>query len=187
MDEKIEKFKNGIFRLNTSKFGTVAELLVQEEYNLTDSDNNYYDKKDENNKKIEIKFSKALPKTPKITKENLVEQCINSSSNTNTPIKSTEITDSDFDCNFQQVKKKEFDYLYYGIFFEDKISIFGMDKNQLDKKGNNYSDKQHKGNQGEGQFHINQKTIEHHLKKYHLKDISYEDFYKKFSDKKGKN
>ena len=32
-----------------------------------------------------------------------------------------------------------------------------------------YSDHQHRGNTGEGQFHINNRTIETHLKKYTIK------------------
>lgn len=31
-----------------------------------------------------------------------------------------------FDCNIQQVKRKEFDLLYYGLFFADKIEVYKM-------------------------------------------------------------
>lgn len=39
-----------------------------------------------------------------------------------------------------------------------------------------YSDKQHKGNSGEGQFHIKKGNISYHLKKFLVNIYSYEDF-----------
>ena len=40
-----------------------------------------------------------------------------------------------------------------------------------------YSDFQHKGNIGEGQFHINRQTLQIHLDYYHHKTLSYEELY----------
>ena len=44
-----------------------------------------------------------------------------------------------------------------------------------------YSDHQHRGNTGEGQFHINNRTIETHLKKYTVKWLTYEELYNLFT------
>ena len=44
------------------------------------------------------------------------------------------------------------------------------------KKFNGYCDKQHDGNIGEGQFHINNKTFIDH-KQYLIKEISYQQLY----------
>ena len=54
---------------------------------------------------------------------------------------------SSFDCNIQQVKTKEFDVLYYGLFFEDIIHNYRI-KSDLVKNIPGYSDKQHRGNVG---------------------------------------
>lgn len=43
-----------------------------------------------------------------------------------------------------------------------------------------YSDKQHRGNVGEGQFHINNKNISEH-EKYLDKKVTYEELYELFS------
>jgi hypothetical protein len=40
-----------------------------------------------------------------------------------------------------------------------------------------YSDRQHKGNVGEGQFHITQKNLQSHLGKYFNKTLSYDELY----------
>ena len=37
----------------------------------------------------------------------------------------------DFDCNIQQVKRLEFDVLYYGLFFADRIAIFKMHSSEI--------------------------------------------------------
>jgi hypothetical protein len=86
-----------------------------------------------------------------------------------------------FDCNIQQVKRREFDALYYGLFFSDCVQIFRIKSSdiRIRAKGGNigYSDKQHKGNVGEGQFHITEKNLQTHLDKYFHKTLSYDQLY----------
>ena len=80
------------------------------------------------------------------------------------------------DCNIQQVKRKEFDILYYGLFFADKIEIFKMNTSDVfDCPG--YSDKQHRGNEGEGQFHLNQDNLDYHRAHYYVASLTYEELY----------
>lgn len=51
------------------------------------------------------------------------------------------------------------------------------------KKIDGYSNKQHRGNKGEGQFHITNSNIKKH-RKQHLKDtLSYEELYKLLEQK----
>jgi hypothetical protein len=38
-----------------------------------------------------------------------------------------------------------------------------------------YSNKQHKGNEGEGQFHVNQRTLQYHIDNHHFATLSYTD------------
>lgn len=44
-----------------------------------------------------------------------------------------------------------------------------------------YSDFQHKGNEGEGQFHLNQKTIGWHLENKFVQWLTYGELYELFS------
>ncbi len=94
-----------------------------------------------------------------------------------------------FDANIQQIKRVEFDVLYYGLFFADVIVIFKLTSAQLktqaeisaEGSGHDYvnisfSDRQHKGNIGEGQFHINNRTLDIHLTHFHYRTIPYADF-----------
>ena len=82
----------------------------------------------------------------------------------------------DFDCNIQQVKRSEFDVLYYGLFFADHIAIFKMYSNEI-LSCFGYSDKQHKGNEGEGQFHLNRSSIDYHMQNHFVQWLTYEELY----------
>jgi hypothetical protein len=82
-----------------------------------------------------------------------------------------------FDCNIQQIKRGEFDDLYYGIFFSDCVAIFHIESGEIGSQIY-YSDRQHKGNLDEGQFHVNQKTIQYHEEPYLYNKLSYDKLYK---------
>jgi len=90
--------------------------------------------------------------------------------------------DHRFDCNIQQVKRAEFDVLYYGLFFSDCIQIFRIESSIIKENRHGgrifYSDFQHKGNAGEGQFHINPSTLQIHLDFYHYKMLTYDELHK---------
>ena len=74
----------------------------------------------------------------------------------------------------QQIKVKLFDKMIYLLFFNDVIEIFEITKKQILKdKKISYSNKQHRGNTGEGQFHVNNKTYNHHKKTYFVESITY--------------
>ena len=178
MDSKVRRIRNGIFSLNTRRFGTVAELMIKKLYNLDSSDSLAYDLRCDDTK-IEVKFSTVLKscKEP-ITSKNAVKQIINSNTE-NRMLTFEEAKKSAFDCNIQQVKPSEFKLLYYGCFFKDKIMICKIGKTQLlndDKIF--YSDHQHRGNVGEGQFHINNRTLNNHIEKYFVQWLTYEELYK---------
>jgi len=187
MDEKIKKFKDGIFALNTRRFGKVAELMIKKLYELKDSDNLAYDLKAVNGKKIEVKFSTVLKKCEStIDDSNLIKVVIDSNLE-NRKLTFEESKKFKFDCNIQQVKGKEFDYLYYGCFFEDIIMVCGISPAEI-KNGNiSYSDHQHRGNVGEGQFHINNLTIKKHIDKYLICWLTYEDLFEMFEPEKVAN
>lgn len=181
---QVEEFRDGIFSLNTRRFGKVAELMIKELYGLgnaqSDASGAYDLFSDDEQKKIEVKFSTVLRKCKEnINSENVIGQIMESNLETRM-LEYGEIASVDFDCNIQQIKRKEFDVLYYGCFFGDKIMICKMDSDEiLDCYG--YSDKQHRGNEGEGQFHIKNDTIDFHLNKYLITWLSYEELFALFN------
>ncbi len=181
MRKEIEEFRDGIFSLNTRRFGKVAELMIQKIFKLNDSDNLAYDLKASSGEKIEVKFSTVLKKCEKnITYDNLLESVIASNID-NRMLTFDMAKKTPFDCNIQQVKVKEFKKLYYGCFFEDKIMICKISANEIIKDHEIfYSDHQHRGNVGEGQFHISNKTLDKHLKKYLVMWMTYEELYNLF-------
>lgn len=171
----IEEFRNGIFSLHTRRFGSVAEIMIKKIYNMSDSAVLNFDK-EKDGKRIEVKFSRGLKKNDAtIIESNVIEQCLKGSPN-NRSILSTEATQCQFDCNIQQIKNKEFDELYFGIFFKDIIEIFKITAQEIQDLSN-YSNKQHRGNVGEGQFHLNQKNIEEYREKYLIRSLTYEELY----------
>lgn len=177
MDNEIKEFRDGIFALRTRRFGTVAEIMIKKLYNLSDSYSLAFDKINNNTKeRIEVKFSTVMKKNDsKIDEENIIIQC-KKANLSNRAMKSSEIGTCKFDCNIQQIKCNEFDILYYGLFFSDKLEIFKMDKNEvLSCQG--YSNKQHRGNEGEGQFHLNQDNLKFHREHYLQKILTYEELY----------
>lgn len=176
MNNQIDKFKKGIFSLFTRRFGTVAEYMIEALCNFKISQNQFHDRYDDiNSKRIEIKFSRVMKSNDeKIKKANIVEQILYSGDFEKRYLSSEEVSEYPFDCNIQQIKAKEFDILYYGLFFSDKIAIFKMTNEEV-IACNGYSDKQHKGNTGEGQFHIKNDNYKQHLKNNLVQWLSYDE------------
>ena len=173
----IETFRDGIFALRTRRFGNVAEIMIQKMFKLENSNTLNYDKFDNATKdRIEIKLSTVMKaNNNSINEDNVIEQILNANVSQRA-IKYSEINEYNFDCNIQQVKCDEYDILYYGLFFADKILIFKMSSEQtINCPG--YSNKQHRNNEGEGQFHINNKNIEYHLKNHLVDEIDYKKLY----------
>ena len=136
MEEKYEKLRDGIYALRTRRTGKVAEIMIKKMLGLEKPDSIFYDLLDtENNKKVEVKFSIAMrANAKKITEENVIEEIMKALKEKRF-LKYEEAFNCAFDCNIQQIKTKEFDILYYGIFFSDKIIIFKMTKKEFEEKG----------------------------------------------------
>ena len=180
MDAKIVEFRDGIFALRTRRFGTVAELMIRDLISLSKGKNQIHDLYDEaEGKRIEEKFSNVMnANEATITEKNMIDQCIKANV-AKRAMKSDELHLYSFDCNIQQIKRREFDILYYGLFFADRIAIFKMDTSEI-LSCFGYSDFQHKGNEGEGQFHLNQQSIDFHFKNHFVQWLSYEELYNLF-------
>ena len=171
-----EKFRDGIIDMNTRQFGTVAEIVVMLLKNCMESKKLEFDLVDIHDKRVEVKASKVLKKQQlTITIENFYTIILNNS-NRDRLIAQKDVKNFDFDCNIQQIKEKLFDRLVYLLFFEDIIEIIEINRKQIVKdKRIFYSRKQHRGNVGEGQFHVNNKTYDHHKKNYFLGSIPYKE------------
>lgn len=178
MDEKvINEFRDGIFALRTRRFGTVAEIMIKKLYDLDEAGSLAYDKfARDTDERVEVKFSTVMKENDdKIRDDNVIEQC-KKANLANRAMKSTDVGRYNFDCNIQQVKRREFDVLYYGLFFADTVEIYKMDSTEI-QYCPGYSDKQHRGNKGEGQFHLNQDNIEFHREKYLQRILKYDELY----------
>lgn len=180
MNNTVKEFRDGIFALRTRRFGTVAELMIEALYDYHQSHNQFHDRYDAvTNSRIEIKFSTVMKENEaRVSAKNLIDQCIKANVG-NRAMNSSDIHNFSFDCNIQQVKRAEFDVLYYGLFFADKIAIFKMTSEEvLSCPG--YSDFQHKGNEGEGQFHLNQGSIDWHFQNRFVQWLNYDELYTLF-------
>lgn len=167
-NKKLEQFKSGIFSLGTN-FGELAQVMIEELEKFTPADGKYFDLLDSDNKKIEVKFSRAKKKLKALKKSNIIELCLSSASDSRV-LTEDDARETTFDCNIQQIKPSEFDILYYGIFFKDKIVIFKVKSNNVPSMPG-YSI-QHKGG-SEYQFHINKSNYAKHKKEHFYKDLTY--------------
>jgi hypothetical protein len=177
-----EKLRSGIFALRTRRFGSVAECMVKRLLKCSLSRSLFHDLYDDAQRhRIEVKFSIVQKKSEQTVTEQTVLRCIEDATAENRMVAFAAWREHEFDCNIQQVKRTEFDVLYYGLFFSECIKIFRIESKYI--KQNNrggqiyYSDFQHKGNRGEGQFHINLNTFQVHLDHYHYKTLTYDELY----------
>lgn len=184
MTNEIKEFRDGIFALRTRRFGTIAELMIETLYNFKSPHNQFHDRYNEvGHQRIEIKFSTVMKTNEAIiNRSNAIDQCKKANLG-NRALNSTDMYTYDFDCNIQQVKRLEFDVLYYGMFFADRIAIFKMLSNEI-TSCYGYSNKQHKGNKGEGQFHLNHNSIDYHMQNHFVKWLTYEELYNLLNIKK---
>ena len=175
----VSQFREGIFLLNTRRFGKIAEIMIKQIYHFDWSHSKYYDLYDSNNQqKIEVKFSTVREKaTTPINENNAIEQVLYASKS-NRPVCYSERFTTQYVCNIQQVKKALFDVLYYGLFYKDKICIFKIPASNINPTTcPSWSEKQHKGNKNEGQFHITNETLTSHLNDAIERELSYDELF----------
>lgn len=182
------KLRDAIFSLHTRKFGGVVEKLVEtilEEFGFIVEKSNdlSYDRK-VNDLNDEIKGSRVLGKSVlNLETDNIVESLLKHET-----FRFVNVEDklgAEWDCNIQQIKTKLFKTLWYVLFFGDCVAIFKIGANEIvEDKNISYSNKQHRGNKGEGQFHVTDKNIKYHLDNYLVKKITYIEVYNKLNKKK---
>ena len=152
----------------------MAEIMIKKLKGLGKSKNMFHDLFDTaGGKRIEVKFSRVGQNLDKLTEHNLLE-CILKEQGTDRRVKFADWQDHQFLCNIQQVKRSEFDGLFYGMFFDDCIKIFYIEPKDIDASIG-YGDRQHKGNVGEGQFHITEKNLQLHLDRHLVNTLGYQE------------
>ena len=178
----IKLFRNGIFLQQTSRFGRIAEIMIQKKYHFSKPPvkTTKYDLWDGNvNQRIEVKFSTVREKNnERITESTIVNQCLVAKFQ-NKPIAYAHRELKCFDRNIEQVKTGEFDILYYGLFFWDKILIFRIDTAGISAIPG-WSSKMHRGKANkyiEGQFHITNDNVQHHIDNYLIDTLTYKQLY----------
>jgi hypothetical protein len=177
-----DALREGIFFLNTRRFGTVAELIVKRLVKLGKGRSLFHDLYDDvASKRVEVKFSRVLKKSLTLITEATLLRCIEEATSEERMVSFEHWQTTEFDCNIQQIKRREFDVLYYGLFFSDCVAIFHIGSEQIGPQIY-YSDRQHKGNIGEGQFHINQDTLQIHLSNYLYQTLTYDKLLELLSD-----
>ena len=183
------KLRDAIFSLHTRKFGSVVEVLVEKilkefEFLVERPKDLSYDRKI-NGLKDEIKGSRVLSKSVlDLNTDNLVETLLAHESHRFVNLSGD--TKIHWDCNIQQIKTPLFNTLWYVLFFGDCVAVFKIASDKIVQDKNiSYSNKQHRGNEGEGQFHVNEKNIKYHLENYLVKTITYKEVYEKLSKKLG--
>lgn len=166
--------RDGIFALHTRRFGSVAEVMIRRMIKCGRARNLFHDLYDDAAQhRIEVKFSRVQKAAETVITETTVLRCIEESTSVQRMVPFADWKKYAFDCNIQQIKRAEFDVLYYGLFFSDCVTIFRINSQDIGSQIY-YSDKQHKGNIGEGQFHINQDTLQFHLTHYLYNTLTYD-------------
>lgn len=176
-EKELEQFKSGIFSLGTN-FGELAQLMIEKLEKFKPANGKYFNLLDSNNRKIEVKFSRAKKKLKSLQSSNIIDLCMNAVTDSRV-LAERDATKVIFDCNIQQIKPSEFDMLYYGIFFKDKIVIFIAKSNEVPNMPG-YSI-QHKGGT-EYQFHIKKTTYKYHKENYFYKELTYLELFKLFEN-----
>lgn len=179
---EILQFRDGIFALNTRRFGSVAEIMIKKLFGFEDSGTIMYDLFDLiHNARIEVKFSRVMKEnSEKICDDNVLSQCLEAAFLENRSLESNELELNRFDSNIQQIKRDNFDVLFYGLFFTDCIEIFTINAIDIPSVPG-YSDYQHYGNKGEGQFHISNNSIYFHRQNYFKMALTYNDLFELFN------
>ena len=181
------KLRDVIFSLHTRKFGNVVEklvetILIEFGFIVKKSTDLSYDRQI-NSSNDEIKGSRVLGKSVlNLENKNIIESLF--SHDTNRFVNIENSSETEWDCNIQQIKLELFNTLWYVLFFGDCVAVFKIERdNIVNDKNISYSNKQHRGNEGEGQFHVTNKNIKYHLDNFLVKTITYNEVYNKLNEK----
>jgi hypothetical protein len=171
----VSLLQQGVFKMNTRRFGTLAEIMVKRMTGNEKARSIFHDLYDPATEhRVEVKFSTVRKRSQhKVTVETLFDALAEDLFDSR-DVNFASWQSSDFDSKIQQVKCAEFETLYYGLFFADTVLIFRARTHDVSAMPH-YSGRQHKGNVGEGQFPLNPYTLDYHLQHHLHAQLSYAD------------
>ncbi len=106
------ELRDGIFALNTRRFGTIAEFMIKRIANLGSSKNQFHDLYDDfQNKRVEVKFSKVQKKEDSINENNILD-CIKGALSSNRSINFANWQSFKFDCLIISIVKAWGRFMY---------------------------------------------------------------------------
>src|SRR5713226_5857297 len=126
-----ETLRRGIFALRTRRFGSVAECMVERLQECGKAKSLYHDLFHEKEGAIEVKFSTVRQKAKHTVSLETVLRCIEDAISEREPVPFSQWQDYRFDCNIQQVKRRFFKVLYYGLFFSDRVQTFRIKSSEI--------------------------------------------------------
>lgn len=184
MDEKIKKFRDGMFESPSRTYGeSYMEPIIRTICKLFESDTSENDAKNDKDEAEEIKCTKVLRTKPK--GKSLVERIILESENNvlSRLISFDECHAEKYDANIQNVKRDHFSILKYVMLFEDCIKIFEARKEDISKIPN-WSDKHGRYDAlgKSGQFAIKKSNIKWHLENNLINTLTWEEVYQVAKD-----
>ncbi len=132
-----EKLRDGIFALRTRRFGSVAEYMIKRLLKCSQARSLFHDLYDDAlQHRIEVKFSVVQKKAERTVTEETVLRCIEEATAEERMVAFADWRQHKFDYNIQQIKRSEFDVLYYGLFFSDRIQIFRLERIEIKENEN---------------------------------------------------
>jgi hypothetical protein len=163
-----ETVRNSIFLASSRTYSeTYMEPLLRRKYNLTKSVDNSHDAINQFKEHGELKSSKTLRKVyPKRKEKSLLNQIISiqETTETNRMIPFADCKTADYLSNIQNIKRDDFEYMYYVLLFEDCAKIFFIKSEDVEKVPN-WSPKHGRYDElgKSGQFPIDKSNIQYHL------------------------
>lgn len=178
-------FRDGIFFAPSRTYGEqYIEPIIRHKYKLSPSNSGNFDAKGSHGVRYEIKSSKVLTRNPHSHSFNSLYDAVVSHVEASMPKRACtkkEFLDGRTDAvpNIQNVKRSDFDKMYYCLLFSDCLVIFLIDRDDVetipgwsgkhgryDKLGEN------------GQFGITADKLKWHLKKTLVEICSWEEIAK---------
>ena len=194
MNNKVEKYRNGVFYSSSRNCGeTYMEPIIRKVLGLFKSDTKDNDAITTDGKRVEIKTSKVLTKkkeSPGFTETIMLEEDNNGPGLINRLVKFVDYLVSNSKSNIQNIKRHKFDILIYVMLFEDCIKIFKCNSDDIpnigrtDGKGPQWCGR-HGGEDKKGkngQFGISKNNIEWHLDKWLIDTLTWDEHYEMSKD-----
>lgn len=141
-------------------------------FNFQDSGHRHFDLKD-GDKRIEVKFSRAKRKGAIQATDSPLDLIMRPRHDDLVYLHEA-LDGEPFACNLQHIKPSEFDLLFFGIYFADRVLVFLLTKDDL-QDPNLCFGRQSLGNVLEGQFRVDNRNLAYHMDNYHLLTLSFSD------------